>query len=162
MSAEQPRCRRERIAADLNDSAQRRSVYATVGPAPALMVTEGLLLYLPAATVEALAAEAWRQSGVAHWMSDISTTAFANAVGANMMRSVRHVQASDSLAGEQILEVLRHNGWVTAARRSYITDVAFAMDRIKRLFGERPPTGDSSPPPPQPDDPTGVHLLARS
>jgi len=34
------------------------------------MITEGLLLYLPAATVEALAAESWSQSGLTHWISD--------------------------------------------------------------------------------------------
>ena len=44
LSAETPRCRRERIAADLNDAAQRRAIYAAVGSAPALMITEGLLM----------------------------------------------------------------------------------------------------------------------
>ena len=73
MSGETPRCRRERITADLNDAAERRTIYAAVGPAPALMITEGLLMYLPASTVEELAAEAWQQSGIAQWMSDITT-----------------------------------------------------------------------------------------
>src|SRR5579863_1720192 len=72
MSAETPRCCRERITADLNSAAQRRAIYAAAGQAPALMITEGLLMYLPAATVEALAAEAWQESGIAHWMSDIT------------------------------------------------------------------------------------------
>jgi hypothetical protein len=73
--------------------------------------------------------------------------------------SVRNLQASDSLAGEQILDRVRQHGWVTAARRSYITDMAFAMERIGRLMGDRPqPEG---PPPVPPDDPTGVHRLAR-
>src|ERR1700681_2149921 len=40
MSAEIPRCRRESIAADVNDAAQRGNIYAAVGPAPALMITE--------------------------------------------------------------------------------------------------------------------------
>jgi O-methyltransferase involved in polyketide biosynthesis len=31
MSAETPRCRRERITADLNDAAQRRTIYAAAG-----------------------------------------------------------------------------------------------------------------------------------
>src|ERR1700676_3003967 len=133
MSAETPRCRRERLTADLNDAAQRRTIYAAAGPAPALIITEGLLMYLPAATVEALAAEAWQESGIAHWMSDITTSAFAKAINMDAIRSVRNVQASDFLQGEQILERLRPQGWVTAARRSYITDMAFAMERIQRL-----------------------------
>jgi methyltransferase (TIGR00027 family) len=159
MSRETPRCHRERITADLNDAAQRRTIYAAAGPAPALMITEGLLMYLPAATVEALAAEAWQQSGIADWMSDITTTAFAKPIKMESVRSVRNVQATDLLRGEQILDGVRRHGWVTAARRSYITDVAFAMDRIRRLMGDRPePAGPPSVPP---DDPTGVHRFAR-
>jgi len=159
MSAEKPRCRRERLTADVNDAGQRRAFYAAAGPAPALMITEGLLMYLPAATVEALAAETWQESGIAHWLSDISTSAFSKAIGMDSYRSVCNVQASDFLHGEQILEGVGRHGWVTAARRSYITDTAFARERIQRMMGDRPqPTG---PPPFPPDDPTGVHRFAR-
>ena len=159
MSAERPRCGRERITADVNDAAQRRTIYSTVGGSPALMITEGLLMYLPAATVEALAAEPWHASGIAHWMTDVMTTAFAKAI--NMDRqSLRNVQAADFLQGEEILEHVYRQGWLTTARRSYITDMAFAMERAQRLMGDRPrPAG---PPPIAPDDPTGVHLFARA
>jgi hypothetical protein len=117
-------------------------------------------MYLPAATVHALAAEACQESGIAHWMTDITTSAFAKAINMDAMRSVRQVQASDFLEGEQILDVASREGWVTAARRSYITDMAFAMERIRRLMGDRPqPVG---PPPVPPADPTGVHRFARA
>jgi len=159
MSAETPRCRREFIAADVNDAAQRRNIYGAVGPAPALMITEGLLLYLPAATVEALAAGAGQTSGIAHWMSDIMTITFMKAINIDTPQSVRNMQAPDSLNGEQILETIRSQGWRTAARRSYITDMAFAMERAQRMFGDRPkPDG---PPPVTPDDPTGIHRFTR-
>lgn len=188
MSGTQPRCRREGIPADLTKPEERRAVFTAVGPELALVITEGLLMYLPAAVVEALAAEAGEQSGIAHWISDISTTAFANAIGENTVQSIRRVQASDSLAGEQILEALHRHGWVTAARKSYITGMAFAAERIRRLFGEQsrsagaassapppasaapppaapppaaPPTASGPPEPPPSDDPTGVHLLGR-
>jgi methyltransferase (TIGR00027 family) len=159
MWAETPRCRREFISADVNDAAQRRTIYAALGAAPALMITEGFLMYLPAATVRALAVEAWDASGIAHWMSDITTTTFMKAISMNMPQSVRNVQAADSLNGEQILETIQGQGWRTAARRSYITDMAFAMERVQRMFGDRPkPDG---PPPVTPDDPTGVHRFTR-
>ncbi len=157
MSAETPRCRRERLTADVNDAAQRRIIYAAAGSAPALMITEGLLMYLPAATVEALAVEAGQESGIAHWMSDITTSQFATALKIDTLRSVGHVQASDFLQGEQILERLRGQGWVTGARRSYLTDVAFAIERAQKMFGPRP----SGPPPISLDDPTGVHRFVR-
>jgi len=158
MSGETPRCRRERLTVDLNDPAQRRAMYQAAGPAPALAITEGLLMYLPAATVEALAAEIWNQSGIAHWISDITTTAFTEAIGGkDTMQHLRHVQASDCLKGEQILDVLRRHGWTTAARRSYITDIGFALARIRRMAG-----GNMPPPAPiPPDDPTGLHRFAR-
>jgi methyltransferase (TIGR00027 family) len=158
MSGETPRCRRERLIADLNDPAQRCAMYEAAGSAPALMITEGLLVYLPAATVEALAAESRNQSGVAHWISDITTSAFTKAIGGtDTMQSVGHVQASDSLKGEQVLDVVRRHGWTTAAWRSYITDIGFAVERVRRMMG-----GAAPPPlPVPPDDPTGAHRFAR-
>ena len=158
MSGEKARCRRERLSADLNDPAQRRAVYEAAGMAPALMITEGLLLYLPAATVDALAAETRKQSGIAHWISDITTSAFTKALGgADAVQSIRHVQASDALKGEQILEVLRSQGWTTEARRSYITDVGFVMERVRRQMGSAEPPRPALPP----EDPTGVHRFVR-
>ena len=160
MSGEKPRCRRERFTVDLNDPAQRSAMYEAAGSEPALMITEGLLLYLPAATVEALAAETGSQSGVGYWISDITTSAFSTILsgGADTMQSIRHVQASDCLNGEQILEVLRRNGWTTDALRSYITDVEFVRARVLRMMG-----GATPPPRPQfpPGDPTGVIRFAR-
>jgi methyltransferase (TIGR00027 family) len=159
MAAETPRCRRERLTADLNDPAQRRTIYAAVGTAPALMITEGLLMYLPAATVESLAAEPWRESGIAHWISDATTSSFHAAIG-DTMRTVRHVQADDSMAGEQILETVYRQGWVRAARRSYMTDLGFATERIQRMMAGRPQPA-AEPPRLAPDDPSGVHRFVR-
>jgi len=159
MSGETPRCRRESITADVNDAAQRRNIYAAVGAASALMITEGFLMYLPAVTVNALAAEAWKESGIAYWMSDIMTTAFMKAINIDTPQSVRNMQASDCLNGEQILEAVNIQGWRTAARRSYISDMAFARERAPRMMGDRPkPDG---PTPVTPDDPTGIHRFTR-
>lgn len=156
LAAETPRCRRERLTADLNDAAQRRALFATASQ-PALMITEGLLMYLPAATVDAMALEA-AASTVAHWICDINTTTFNNAIRQDSLNFVRHVQAPDALVGEQILAVLNSRGWNTAARRSYLTDMAFALPRIQRMMANRPP---GPPPAIPPDDPTGVHRLSR-
>ena len=159
MSGERPRCRRERLTVDVNDAAQRRAMYEAAGSSPALMITEGLLLYLPAATVDALAAEVSTHSGVSHWISDITTLAFSKVLGggADTMQSIRHVQAPDAMKGEQILEVLERHGWTTSAVRSYITDVEFVMERVRRAMGGVTPPRRPYPP----GDPTGVHLFAK-
>jgi methyltransferase (TIGR00027 family) len=157
MAGELPHCRRERLIADANDPVQRRAVYSAAGAAPALLITEGLLMYLPATTVEALASEAWRESGIRHWMSDITTTDFSKAINrGDMMRPLRSVQAPDSLHGEEILDIAGRQGWVTGAQRSYIRDMAFAAERIQRMMAGRP---RPELPPFAPDDPTGVHVF---
>ena len=160
MSGETPRCRRERFTLDLNDPLQRRAMYETAGSSPALMITEGLLLYLPAATVEALAAESCKHSGVRHWIADVTTSAFSSVLGrgSDTHQPIRHVQASDALKGEQILDVIRRHGWTTSAIRSYVTDVGFAHERVRRAMG-----GAATPALPYPPgDPTGVHRFART
>jgi len=160
MSGEAPRCRRERLTLDVNDPAQRRALYEAGGSDPALMITEGLLLYLPAATVEALAAVSSSHSGVAHWISEITTSAFSKVLGGgtDTTQPIRHVQASDALKGEEILEVIRRNGWTTSAMRSYITDVGFVQERIRRAMGGTTPPTLPFPP----NDPTGVHRFGRA
>jgi len=58
------------------------------------------------------------------------------------------------LKGDQIL---RRNGWTTSAARSYITDVGFVQERIRRAMGRA-----ATPPLPfPPNDPTGVHRFGR-
>ena len=160
MATETLHCRREQLTADVNDPAQRRTIYATAGPVPSLMITEGLLMYLPAATVESFTIEARRESSIAHWISDIRTTSFTKAIGGDGVRVVRHVQANDYLEGEQILEFIYRNGWVTAARRSYITDLDFAKARMGRMISGAPqprtPTAFAQ------DDATGVHRFDRA
>ena len=159
MSDEAPRCRRERLTLDVNDPAHRRAMYEVAGSAPALMITEGLLMYLPAGTVEALAAESCNHSGVAHWISEVTTSAFSKVLGGgtDTTQPIRHVQAPDALKGEQILEVVGRNGWTTSALRSYITDVGFVLERTRRAMG-----GATPPPLPfPPNDPTGVHRFGR-
>ena len=159
LAGETPRCRRERLALDLIEPAQRMLLYAAVGREPALMVTEGLLMYLPAGTVHVLASEPPRESGIGHWISDVVTSSFHEAIGGGGSRVVRHVQADDHLLGEQILDTLSSQGWQTAIRRSYITDLAFASERIKQMA-----VGAPSPPKPPSftaGDLSGVHHFVR-
>ena len=130
-------------------------MYEAAGSETSLMITEGLLMYLPAAIVDALASEVRSQTGVAHWIIDITTTGFRKALGGgtDTMSPIRHVQATDALQGEEILEVLQRHGWTTAAMRSYISDVEFAQERVRRMMGGKTPPA----PPFPPGDPTGVH-----
>ena len=160
LAGEKAHCRVERLSVDLNDPAQRQAMYAAVSADRAIIITEGVLMYLPAATVHDLAAETGRHSGFAHWISDITTSGFSNAIrGGQSTSGFEHVRAPDALEGEQILSVLRTHGWTTVSMRSYIRDCGFTQDRVRRVFGERPAT---APPPFPPDDPTGIHHFTRA
>jgi len=73
------------------------------------------------------------------------------------MQPIRHVQASAALKGEQILDVMQRHGWTTSSKRSYITDVEFVHESVRRMMG-----GATLPRLPYPwGDPTGVHRFAR-
>src|SRR3569833_3124771 len=68
LADERAHCHVERLSVDLNDTVQRQTMYDKAG-SRALMLTEGVLMYLPAGTVEAMATEVREKSGVAHWKS---------------------------------------------------------------------------------------------
>ena len=91
-------------------------------------------------------------------MSDITTTAFAKAINMDTMRSAATCRRPIFCKESRFSMASAWRGWVTAARRSYITDIAFAMERIQRLMGDRPQPG--GPPPVPPDDPAGVDWFA--
>lgn len=136
MSDETPRCRRESLAIDLNDYRQRRTMYDAVDHSSTLMITEGLLFYLSAVTIESLIAESSARPSVRRWITDITTSLFT-LFDSDIIQAVRHLRAGDAIDGEQIIEILQRWGWTTAAKRNYVMP--------SHLY----------------NDPTGVHLFAR-
>jgi methyltransferase (TIGR00027 family) len=66
-------CRVERIRVDLADDAARTELLARIGAESrrAVVLTEGLLVYLPEPAVANLARELHAQSGFAFWMMDL-------------------------------------------------------------------------------------------
>lgn len=152
-----PRCRLERMSADITDPMQRQAVLSAA-PGPALMVTEGLLMYLPAGAVEALATEAPR-AGVHYWLIDATSRLFAACIHMNSYQSIENVRAEGHLHGEEIVDVIHRAGWSTLVHRSYARDVAARIPaaRLQDLMAHLPPMKE--PPPPIPDDPSGIHLF---
>ncbi len=158
LASDTPRCRVERMAADVTDRAQRAAVLAAAGAGPALMITEGLLMYLPAESVEGLAADSLR-AGVRCWLMDATSQAFAARVHMTSYQSIENVRAADHLDAEQMFEVIHRAGWKTRLHRSYVTDVGTRIPqaRLKELLSHLPPMKEQ--PAPIPDDPSGVHLF---
>ena len=164
LAEEKPKCRIERLAADLNDPAQRRSVLALASAGPTMMITEGLLMYLPAATVEAIAREALAESNVQCWMLDLSTGDLSRAVRMNSFKDIEAVRAPDNLDGDGIVRVLNGCGWSAIDSRTYGAFAAKWMppSRLEALTRLRDSVGEDAPPPPPPTDISGIHLFGRA
>ena len=161
MAGHPPRCRLERLAVDVNDVSGRQELFAAAGSAPALMITEGLLMYLAAETVGALAAESARMSGVQYWLLELASREMEKRIRMDSYQSIERLRAGNHLDGVRMLEVIARAGWTVVSRRSYITDAwAAASQRITAMMASRPEPEPIQPPPP--DDPSGVHLFGRS
>ena len=71
-----PACAHEHLAADLSDPAELPAVFAhAAGAGPAMMITEGLLIYLTDGQVADLARAAHAQPEIRWWLSDLATPA---------------------------------------------------------------------------------------
>jgi methyltransferase (TIGR00027 family) len=73
LAGEKPRCSLERVRLDLADVAGRRALFQRLGSSSrkALVVTEGLLVYLSRDEVSALARDLAVQPGFADWAIDL-------------------------------------------------------------------------------------------
>jgi len=156
------RCRLERIAADLTDASRRDAIYSAVGNAPALMITEGLLMYLPAETVGAIAAESSAKSGIRYWLMDVASQEMDRRLGISSRQSIHNVRADGHLNGEQIMELQRRNGWKPFRHRSYVREShEIAAARIQAMIAQGRLATDREIAPPPADDPSGVYVLGR-
>jgi methyltransferase (TIGR00027 family) len=75
LAGETPVCRLERVKLDLSDVAARRRLFARIGSEAksALVVSEGLLIYLPAEQVAALARDLAAPTSFRRWVLDLAS-----------------------------------------------------------------------------------------
>jgi len=148
-----PRCDLEQVSADLTNAVERAEVLdrAASGGGTPLLMTEGLLMYLPAATLDALAAEA-RERGFRFWLLDVSSPELMRQAHGDFLESINRVRAESHLSGRDILDVAERHGWTDAGHRTYIQDGARIgyqrMAEIRQALGipesVRPPADDVS------------------
>jgi O-methyltransferase involved in polyketide biosynthesis len=160
ISAEEPKCRLERVAADVTDQAQRAALFAAGVGVRTLRITEGLLMYLACAAVEALAADAARY-GIRRWLLDSSSLDLARMMGWDARRSIESVRAPGHLRGAELLDAVRSNGWTQLCFRSYSPDAAeVAAERIAAMV--QPFVEKGIPVPAAPvEDSSGLYLFGR-
>jgi methyltransferase (TIGR00027 family) len=158
LASEKPHPRFEQFPADITTSESRTNLFARVGSGPALMITEGLLMYLPQAVFMALAQEAPRLSGVQRWLLDASSTdSWRRMTAGGWTTAMERLRPADHLAGQALLDAARQNGWEIATARPYRSEVsALPAARIALLLDALKEAGIADRPR---DNVSGVYLL---
>jgi methyltransferase (TIGR00027 family) len=152
-------CRLQRVAADLNNPASREEIFRVAGSAPGVMITEGLLMYLPPQTVEALAAEALVKSGIRYWILDVASQDLMRRAHQDW-QGIQNLRPEGYLKGVEILDMARRHGWSLLAQRTYTRDAwdTAVPSRIHALPGE---TMIDDRGVPSGGDPSGAYLFGR-
>jgi methyltransferase (TIGR00027 family) len=124
MAGETPRCRHEAIAADLADAAQRREVLARVGGmgGKALVITEGLLIYLAPDDVAALAADLHARRSFRWWLTDLASPQLLKWMEKSWGRHVREGNAPFRFAPAEGSGFFARFGWREARWSSTLED----------------------------------------
>jgi len=110
---EQPACRLERVSLDLADAAKRRELFARVGAESrkALIMSEGLLVYLSPGLVGELADDLNTQSAFGFWATDLATPAIRKRVNRWWGKKFKQAQTQYQFAPEEGPAFFVKHGW---------------------------------------------------
>jgi methyltransferase (TIGR00027 family) len=155
LAADTPRCRLERIAMDLSDGAARRELFSRLGGA--LVISEGLLLYLSEDQVGDLARDL-ANAGAAYWLIDLAAPALLQYLQSTTGRSTAEAGAPMHFAPKERLGFFERFGW-TSAEVHPVIGAALENGRFPREFLASLPT---PPPTAAVEYWSGVCLLRRA
>jgi methyltransferase (TIGR00027 family) len=152
LKAEKPACRLERVRADLTNAEIRRSLFGRLASeaTKVLVITEGLLIYLRAEEVSALAEDLKRLPAFKRWVLDIASPGLLR-----MLQKNTHLQFGSEVPPLQFAPAdgpafFARYGWNPIEVRSMLKTAAglkrltFAM-RLLALLPENPNTSGSRP-----------------
>jgi methyltransferase (TIGR00027 family) len=131
LAGERPVCSLERVRLDLSDTAARRDLFAKLGQRAknALVVTEGLLIYLKESEVGTLAEDLAAQPGFRHWVVDIASPGLLQMLQREIGSQLSKAGAPLQFAPEAGPDFFTSHGWKAIAVRSPLKAAA----RAKRL-----------------------------
>jgi methyltransferase (TIGR00027 family) len=136
LTGEMPRCQVEWVATDLADAEARRSLLERVGalPGPALVLSEGLLIYLTADAVSTLARELHACAPLAWWITDLGSPRLLRMLAKTMGRAVAAGGAPFRFAPAEGTAFFGPCGWREAEFRSTWTE-SLRLGRSMPLAG---------------------------
>lgn len=128
---EKPVCQYEAIRVDLTDAAKRQALLSQIGSTSsrALVVTEGLLIYLTADQVGELARDLHAPPSLQWWLIDLANPRLLAIMQKSWGRSVRAGNAPFQFAPAEGTKFFERNGWREAQFRS-------GMEEARRLQRE--------------------------
>lgn len=128
-----PNCRYEAIAADLTDPATRRALFARLGAesSRALVVTEGLLVYLTSEQVGTLASDLHAVPSFRWWLIDLASPGLLKLMRRSWGAAVEAGNAPFQFGPAEHVAFFEPFGWRTAEWRS-------TLEEARRLRREMP------------------------
>ena len=128
---EQPRCRLERVRLDLADTAARRELFAKLGADArrVLIISEGLIIYLKAEEVCALAKDLSAERSFKHWLLDLASPALLKLMQKKMGKPLEQADAPLKFGPEEGPDFFRPYGWQLIEAHSMF----HTAGRLKRL-----------------------------
>jgi methyltransferase (TIGR00027 family) len=113
LSGERPRCALERIRLDLANTVERKSVFESIGSRGkrALILTEGLLIYLSPEEVGSLARDLADVSSFHRWIFDLHSPRLLRMMQKRTGRALEKAGASFRFGPPEGPEFFRPHGW---------------------------------------------------
>jgi len=117
---EKPVCRYEAVTVDLREAEARRTLFARLGAGSkrAIVVTEGLLIYLDPEQVAALATDLHAQPSFQEWLIDLASPQLLKRMSRTWGKSLAEGGAPFKFAPAEGTDFFRPYGWREAQYRS--------------------------------------------
>lgn len=130
-----PYCAYEAVEADLTDATVRRELFARIGARSkrALIVTEGLLIYLTDADVGALAADLHAIPSFSRWVIDLASPRLLKMMTRTWGKAVASGNAPFKFAPAMGTNFFRDFGWAERAYHSTMEE-AERLDREMKMM----------------------------
>jgi methyltransferase (TIGR00027 family) len=128
---EQPRCALERVRLDLADLAARRELFAKLAAVArqALIISEGLIVYLTAEAVGTLAKDLSAEGSFRYWLLDLASPALLKMMQKKMGKPLEQADAPLKFGPEEGPDFFKPYGWRVIEAHSMF----HAAGRLKRL-----------------------------
>jgi methyltransferase (TIGR00027 family) len=133
LAGERPRCRYEAVMLDLTDVAKRRALFAQLGAEStrALIVTEGLLIYLEPERVAALAGDLHEPASFRWWLLDLASPRLLKMSERNWGQNLQRANAPFRFGPANNTKFFEPQGWREVVYRTTMDD-ALRLNRAMR------------------------------